>query len=437
MAGVRVPAEGGRARGLWHDTDWCSHGTAGARARTASGAKGGEDPGMPTLLHLSDVHLGARHADMGDLAVQQRERQLAAFGRAIDVALREQVDAVLIAGDLFDSNAQPRRAVERAVAALRRLTDVGIRVVIIPGTHDVYDERSIYRAFDLAAMAGLRPGSDLLTVLTPERPELHLRDLDLIVYGRVFATKRAPRSPLAGFDVSRDERASWKVGMIHGSLRIPGRVEQDDVLFSEAEVAASGLDYLALGHWHSAQDGRAGETTWAYPGAPEPVAVDQDGAGEVCMVRLADGIAGSASVKVERVRVGRTIFRRLQLDATELASQEDLVARIAASADPDLVLAVEVVGIATDQLEIVPEEVERRLASSFLQLRVRDRSVGDLTAGPPLPEDTVAGRFIVDLEARIADAERRADPAAAEEARQVLRLGRRLLLEDPDHVTLA
>ena len=43
---------------------------------------------MPLLLHLADVHLGARHADMGAAAVQQRERQLAAFGRAIDVALR-------------------------------------------------------------------------------------------------------------------------------------------------------------------------------------------------------------------------------------------------------------------------------------------------------------------------------------------------------------
>jgi len=392
---------------------------------------------MPTLLHLSDVHLGARHADMGDVAVQQRERQLGAFERAMDLALREHVDIVLIAGDLFDSNAQPRRAIERAVAELQRCTDVGIRVAIIPGTHDAYDSRSIYRAFDLPAIAGLRPGSDLLTVLTPERSELLLRDLDLIVYGRVFATKRAPRSPFEGFDVQADHRARWKIGMIHGSLRIPGRVDDDDVIFSEAEIAASGLDYLALGHWHSAQSGRAGQTTWAYPGAPEPVAVDQDGAGEVCIVRLEDGIGGAASVRVERVRVGRTVFRRLQLDAATLAGQEDLAARIAESADADLILAVEVVGVAPDELEIVPEELERRLAASFLQLRVSDRSVGELTAGPPLPEDTVAGRFIADVEARIREAEGSPDAAAAEEARAVLRLGRRLLLEDPDHVTLA
>ena len=95
------------------------------RGRGRASRTGRETPEMPLLLHLADVHLGARHADMGAAAVQQRERQQAAFVRAIDVALRERVDAVLICGDLFDSNAQPRRSVERAASELRRLTDAG------------------------------------------------------------------------------------------------------------------------------------------------------------------------------------------------------------------------------------------------------------------------------------------------------------------------
>ena len=60
-------------------------------------------------------------------------------------------------------------------------------------------------------------------MLTPEQPELLIADLDLIVFGRVFATKRAPHSPLQGFDVRDDDRASWKVGMIHGSRIDPGQ----------------------------------------------------------------------------------------------------------------------------------------------------------------------------------------------------------------------
>jgi len=98
---------------------------------------------MARLLHMADVHLGARHRDLGDAAVRQRERQLAAFRRALDVGLSSRVDVALICGDLFDSNAQPRRTVEVAATELRRLTDKGIRVVLIPGTNDCYEAGSI------------------------------------------------------------------------------------------------------------------------------------------------------------------------------------------------------------------------------------------------------------------------------------------------------
>jgi hypothetical protein len=80
--------------------------------------------------------------------------------------------------------------------------------------------------------------------------------------------------------------------------------------------------------------------------------------------------------------------------------------------------------------------MERTLAPSFLHVRVRDRSVTEMAAGPDLPADTVAGRFMLELDTRIREAEARGDPAAAEQARQILRLGRRLLLADPDHVSL-
>ena len=112
---------------------------------------------MLRIIHTADVHLGARHDDLGEQAAAQRERQFAAFKAAIDLALAEKVDLFLIAGDLFDSNVQPRRSVERVAAELKRLAEARIRSVIIPGTHDVYDRASIYRAYDLAALAGCAP----------------------------------------------------------------------------------------------------------------------------------------------------------------------------------------------------------------------------------------------------------------------------------------
>src|SRR5215212_8713316 len=119
---------------------------------------------MLRIIHTADVHLGARHDDLGEQAAAQRERQFAAFKATVDLALAEKVDLFLIAGDLFDSNVQPRRSVERVAAELKRLVEAKIRTVVIPGTHDVYDRASIFRAYDLPALAGSGPDDDYITI---------------------------------------------------------------------------------------------------------------------------------------------------------------------------------------------------------------------------------------------------------------------------------
>lgn len=396
---------------------------------------------MLRLLHTADVHLGARHADLGDQAVAQRERQYAAFVASVDLALAERVDLFLIAGDLFDSNVQPRRSVERAAAQLRRLVEARIRTVLIPGTHDVYDRASIYRTYDLAAMSGA-VGSDLVTVLDPDHTDVLLVALDTIVSGRCFATKRAPESPLKDFDAATDKRATWHIGLLHAALAIPEKTDGDDVVITTDEIAASHLDYLALGHWHSTLQGRAGTTTYAYSGAPEAVAMDQDRAGNVLLIEL-DEKAGKRTIKVQERKVGKTSFEKLEIDAATLASQPALVATLAAKANPDLVLDVQLIGVRPDLLDLETDEVENELAERFLKLRLRDRSIAPLPETTSSMPDTVLGAFIRDMEAQIAEAEA-ADVADAEagpdggsndpaiperalELRDALRLGRLLL----------
>ncbi len=381
---------------------------------------------MLRLIHTADVHLGARHADLGEQAAAQRERQFAAFRRTIDLALAERVDLVLIAGDLFDSNTQPRRSVERVAAELKRLAEGKIRTVIIPGTHDVYDRASIYRAHDLAALAGLPPESEHLVVLTPDRPEVELRALDTVVYGRVFPTKRAPRSPLEGFDAAKDNGATWRIGMVHGALSIPGKTDADEVVFTKEEVAASGLDYLALGHWHSFQAGKAGTVQYAYSGAPEPVAVDQDRAGKVALVTM-DRRKDERVVAIEERQVGQTRFEKVEIDAGRIASQPALIEQLAAWADPDLVLDVRLTGVRADELDLDLDEIESALAPSFLKARVRDASTPALSAGALPPADTIAGALIRDLEGQIAELEAEDRDEEARELRDALRLGRLLL----------
>ena len=401
---------------------------------------------MLRLLHTADVHLGARHTDLGERAAVLRERQFAAFSTSVELAITEKVDIFLVAGDLFDSNTQPRRSVERVAAELGRLARAGIRTVIIPGTHDVYDGASIYRAYDLAGMA--RAASDWVVVLTPYLPEIVFPPLDAIVYGRVFDTKRSPRSPLAGLDAKSDTRATWKIGMVHGALSIPGRTDSDAVVVTEEEISKTGLDYLALGHWHSAIEGRAGTVSYAYSGAPEPVAVDQDGAGQVLLVTLEDR-GGRHIVSIEPKRVGQTRSEKLDLDVSTIQSQPALIDLLGHHSDSNLVFDVRLTGLYPDELDIDLDEVERALAPSFLRFRIRDMSIPASPEGTAPPPETVLGAFVRHVEDQIAELEKsQAAPMAASagtgasaslassgddaaeeiaDLREVLRLGRHLL----------
>ncbi len=388
---------------------------------------------MLRIIHTADVHLGARHDDLGEQASAQRERQFTAFTAAIDLALAEKVDLFLIAGDLFDSNVQPRRSVERVAAQLKRLADSKIRTVVVPGTHDCYDRSSIYRAYDLKALSGSLPDDVLVTVLSPDQPSVHIKACDVVVHGPVFGTKKAPHSPLR--DLAGQAGASpatWRIGMVHGSIAIPGKTERDDVVITTDEIAATGFDYLALGHWHSAQQSRAGGVTYAYAGAPEPVALDQDRAGKVLLVELEEA-DGRRSVTVQEHQVGATRFEKVQLDAADLSAQPALIEMLARKSDPNLVLDARNVGVRPDELDLHLDEIEAALAGSFLKVRVRDVSLPALTEGALPPPDTIAGAFIRDLEARIAELEAAPDAggqaaaADAAELRDALRLGRLLL----------
>ncbi|MEP7379304.1 MAG: DNA repair exonuclease, partial [Chloroflexota bacterium] len=363
-----------------------------------------------------------------------------AFARAIDLALTEKVDLVLICGDLFDSNSQPRRSVERAAAELSKLVERHVPVVVIPGTHDCYEPGSIYRAFDLAQLAGAPPGSDLVTVMTDVHQQVDFGPLGVSVLSRVFPAKRAAESPLVALrtaaEKARGLRAeTYLVGMIHGSIAQPGRFEEDEVIVTTDEIARSGLDYLALGHVHSFRKGRAGNVVFAYSGAPEPVALDQDGAGQVLLVNL-DERDGQRVVTIEPRPVGRTRFKKVELDGAMVASQAALAAQLRELADPDLVLDARIVGVRSTELDLNIDELARQLEGSFLRLRVRDASVVALPEDAAAPPDTILGALTRDFRARIDDHETRGDSERAAELREALRLGV-ALLDDPSRITLA
>ncbi len=365
------------------------------------------------ILHTADLHLGARFGMLGqEKGAAQRSQLLKTLELIGQTAVSERVDAVIIAGDLFDGNAPSTRSVERVLAVAGRLARESIRVFIIPGTHDCYDASSVWRSIDL-------PDARRITLFTDETGPVSVPELELTVYGLVFPGKKAPAGALAG--LKRTGRDGLHVGIVHGSLAIPGVVEDDSLIFTAEEASATGMDYLALGHWHSFRQERFGNVVACYPGAPEFVSIDQTGAGSVALV----DIGRQGGVAVEPRTVGARRFESLEVPVDGVASAGDIVQIVRPKADPDLVLDVVLSGLCSFDLEVDPEELAAELRDGFFHLRFRDRShpMLDEVSVSELAETTVAGKFARIMVARIEAAEA-SDKAACEEA---LRLGVALL----------
>jgi DNA repair exonuclease SbcCD nuclease subunit len=80
--------------------------------------------------HLGDCHLGSwRQPELQELNFKS-------FEKAIDESIKQNVEFMLIAGDLFDSAYPPIEILKRAFAEFRKLKEAGIKVFIIAGSHD-------------------------------------------------------------------------------------------------------------------------------------------------------------------------------------------------------------------------------------------------------------------------------------------------------------
>jgi DNA repair exonuclease SbcCD nuclease subunit len=235
------------------------------------------------FLHTADWQIGMRAAMLGEKGERVRMVRLESARRVIELARHEQVDFVLVAGDTFEDNGVDRIKV-REVAKI--LGGAQCPVYIIPGNHDPIMPGSVWEESVWAEWHNIH----LLTVQTPvELPGATLYPC-----------------PVSAKD-SRDDPTGWilpvngsiAIGIAHGSVETPAYEQAAPVARQAAEV--HGLDYLALGHFHSKTlyPGSDGVVRMAYCGTHEPTKF-----GELGAVLIVEIQQRSAAPQIKVVRTG-------------------------------------------------------------------------------------------------------------------------------------
>jgi len=347
---------------------------------------------MLKILHTADIHLGVKFSGLGNKGASQREQLRTTFKNIIATAIDERVNIVLIAGDLFDANQQPQGNIDLVIEQFNLLGSNNIPVCLIPGTHDSLDSTSIYRKVDFEGKcSNLKIFADE-NISYKEYPELNLT-----VYGKPNLSNRSYISPLKGLKPSTSSK--FHIAMAHGSFYIPEKIAEDDHVFRLEEVKASGMDYLALGHWHRVYACLEKPPAW-YSGPPEWIP-DQRERGAVLLASLSD----SGEVKVDPKMLGLRDYDEVEIDMSEIQDLAKLKARISEGAHQNLVRKATLKGLRDAELIVNPEELETELGEDFFHLAVMDKShpkSGEVTEDE---ERLIRNRFIKLMKRQIESSE--------------------------------
>lgn len=263
------------------------------------------------FVHAADLHLDSPFRSVqtdARLKAILKEATFGAFARIVDLCLREAVDFLVLAGDLFDAKDRSVHARLALRQQLSRLDAAGIQTFIVHGNHDPLSAGS--------AAPGLPPS---VTVFGATWSEVEVRRQGRLlcrVQGISYPQERVSEDLSAYFSRRGPE---FTVGVLHAN--VGGNSGHANYSPCTLEgLASRGLDYWALGHVHTrAELALPGGGVAVYPGNPQGRHANETGE-RGCML-----------VEVEEARCARRFFpadvvrwHRVEVDLAGLTSIEDL-----------------------------------------------------------------------------------------------------------------
>ena len=327
---------------------------------------------MPRFLHTADWQIGRQYSQFPpDDAVPLAQARLAAVETVARLALEHKVDAVLVAGDVFDAQTVAERTIRKLLNALQGFPGPWL---MIPGNHDAALTESVWtRALRLGALPA----------------NLHLalqgKVLDFPALG--FSALTAPLTQrhtyndlTEWFDDAPTPAGHVRIGLAHGSVQgvLADDIDSANPIAADRATRAR-LDYLALGDWHGCK--QIDKRTW-YSGTPEPDRFKGNEPGYALLVDL-DG--PGTEPRVTRMETGQFRWQSWERSVAVASDVDAFIAGLSGIGARD-VLAVRLIG----QIDLAGLQ---RLRVALSHTEAKARSVqADLTALrlSPTPEDIAA-----------------------------------------------
>jgi|TARA_R100000049_G_C1953322_1_gene103309 DNA repair exonuclease SbcCD nuclease subunit len=341
---------------------------------------------MLRFLHTADWQIGRQYSNFApDDSVALAEARITVIGRIADLATEHEVDAVLVAGDVFDAQTVSDRTIRRLFNAMAAYSGPWI---LIPGNHDAALAESVWtRAQRLDAVP-----DNVHLALTAE--VLEFAEAGFAVLPAPLTQRHTQSDLTSWFDQAETSNGLVRIGLAHGSVQGVLAEEADSPNpISPNRAASAQLDYLALGDWHGTK--RINARIW-YSGTPEQDRFKGNDPGNVLLVDIPE-------VGAEPLVESRSIGQHPWIQMTErLAVSSDLdqlITKLQQQPERGVValrLEGEISLLGKQQLEDTLSVAEARFRSlrydlSDLSLRATEEDIAALHA------DGYVGKVISEL----------------------------------------
>lgn len=269
-----------------------------------------------SFIHCADLHLGepfagTRYGSKGPWNEQIGRATFKAFEKVVDAALENRVDAILISGDIYNSDHHSLAAQMAFARELYRAAEEGISVYIVHGNHDPKEAwraeiplPSTVHVFSSEQVEGvplIKNGEQLATI-----------------YGISYKTRHVEENLAKQFKKKEDDL--FAIGMLHTDL---GLSENHYAPCSVSDLIQSGMDYWALGHVHTRRT-ISTKPYILYPGNTQGMDISETGERGCYLVDV--GAYGTVTTKFIETDVIR--FMDMTVDITGMNDIEVLLREI-------------------------------------------------------------------------------------------------------------
>lgn len=324
------------------------------------------------IIHCADLHLDSKlESNLPTAKSRERKKEIImAFNRMVDYATENGVTAVIIAGDLFDTNRMLPTTRDMVLGKIAECRDT--EFLYLCGNHDA--------------------GKALAECDLPENLKLFNDSWTTFEFGNVVITgvelnEENCRHIYGSLRLSPER---FNIVTMHGQIDSASGVDK----VNRNELADKGIDYLALGHYHTYRTGELGKNgVWCYSGCLEGRGFDE--CGDKGFVVL--DIDEDNSYKAMFVKNSMRDIVEIECDITSVSDTSVMLQKIdtvTASVSADAMLKVVLVGKLPEDARKDIELFKKHLQESFWFAKIKDKTRIELRFEDYVNDVSLKGEFI-------------------------------------------